>query len=122
MKNKINAVLSLGVCAFAILSVSFCTVALAEPAAQPSVQIGVVAQRFPWNGTVDVNVKVAGVTAEAGATLTVTATVGGEDNKLVVATVTGVKDGERTVSFNANDFDALKGKQLKDVKITAKVE
>jgi len=87
-------------------------VARAEAPA-PSAQVGVVAQRYPWNGMVDVACKVADAPKDAPLVIF----ANGAEVARVAAT-----NGEQKVSFDAGKIDALKGKQLKDVKVTAKVE
>jgi len=100
------------VIAFVLVALGFAaSVALA--ASGPSVQVGVVAQRYPWNGVVDVTCKVAD--APKGAPLVVFAN-GAEVARLAAT------NGEQKVSFDAGKIDALKGKKLADVKVTAKVE
>jgi len=96
-----------------LLSFVLCPLLVALAAPEPTAQIGVVAQRYPWNGVVDVTCKVAN--APKDAPLVVCAN--GVEVVRVAAT-----NGEQKVSFDASKIDALKNKKLKDVKITAKVE
>jgi len=105
MRNSLIACFTVAALALA------CGSSFAEPA--PSVQVGVVAQRYPWNGVVDVTCKVANATE--GAKLVVKA------NGVEVARLAAT-NGEQKVSFDANKVEALKGRALKDVKVTAKVE
>jgi len=87
--------------------------AYAAAVVEPSALVGVVAQRYPWNGTVDVTCKVAD--APKGARLVVWAN--GVEVVRLAAT-----NGEQKVSFDASKVDALKNKLLKDVKVAARVE
>jgi len=100
-----------GLWGLCLLSLVLCPL-LVFAVPRPRVQIGVVAQRFPWNGVVDVTCKVE--YAPKDTPLVVFA------NDTVVARLTAT-NGEQKVSFDANKVPALKGKQLKDVKITAQV-
>ena len=77
------------------------------------VRLGVVAQRYPWNGVLDIEYKtmyVNEVTFKA--------------NGIVIGKAPGTGGKAATASFDLNTVaeGAFKNKQLKDVKITATVE
>ena len=78
-----------------------------------SIQLGVVAQRYPWNGVLDIEYKTRCVN-----------TVVFKANDVVLGTAPGTDAQAATVSFDLNEVaeGAFKNKQLKDVKITATVE
>jgi len=103
MKTSVSKIIAAG-------AMGLVLAAFAAP--EPTAQVGVVAQRFPWNGVVDVTCKVED--APKDAPLVVFAN--GVEVVRVAAT-----NGEQKVSFDANKIDVLKDKKLKDVKITAKV-
>ena len=83
----------------------------------PEVKLGVVAQRYPWNGTLDIEYKTSNAT-----NVTFSATVG--TNVTVIGSVQVTKGQSGTASFDLNEVadGAFKNKQLKDVKITATAE
>jgi len=104
----------LPVCRLLVLAIVFaCGAVIAAIGSEPSAKVGVVAQRYPWNGMVDVGCMVEN--AAAGAQLVVAA------NGIEVARLAAT-NGEQKVSFDANKVEALKDRQIKDVKVTAKVE
>jgi len=84
----------------------------ALPPKSPRVKLGVVAQRYPWNGLVDVVCNVAD--APENAQLVVCA------NGVEVLRLPA-KNGEQKVSFDAKNVDALRDRKIKGVRITAKV-
>jgi len=97
--------------AISVLGV-FLFASYAAAVGEPSALVGVVAQRYPWNGWVDVDCRVADASKDAQLVICA--------NGVEVARVAAT-NGEQKVSFDANKVDALKDKQIKDVKITAKI-
>ena len=75
-----------------------------------SIQLGVVAQRYPWNGVLDIEYKTRCVNK-----------VVFKANDVVIGMAPGTDGQAATVSFNLNEVadGVFKNKQLKDVKITA---
>ena len=81
----------------------------------PSIKLGVIAQRYPWNGILDIEYKtrlVDEVTFKA--------------NDVVIGKAPGTNGEVATASFDLNSDDvaggAFKNKQLKDIKVTATAE
>ena len=78
-----------------------------------SIQLGVVAQRYPWNGMLDIEYKTRCVNK-----------VIFKANGVVIGTASGTDGQAATASFDLNEVadGAFKNKRIKDVKITAAAE
>ena len=121
MKTKIKQFFAGEIALVAAVVIS--SSAWAEPDAPvtPKVQLGVVAQRYPWNGTIDIEYKTSNATNVTFSAIVVTNAI---TNKTEIGSVQVTKGQSGTASFDLNEVadGAFKGKQLKDVKITATVE
>jgi len=92
------ALFALGVTAFALGSW-----------AEPSVMVGKVVQRFPWNGVVDVSYRVK--EASAGLRIRFTVTVGGTDydGGMVTLTAAGAVQGVHAIDLRALGLEQKRG-------------